>query len=258
MNAPKVNPEVNLPPGVADLPPVSNTTEPYGHNPFPPSIDPQWPQDMKATAAHWRQQDETGDPPMQSSQVEKLSEALARAQGMMKTAGYNRMNPHFKSRYADLAAVWDAIREPLAKNGLAVTQTIHPLNEALYLYTHLRHASGQWVSSLYPLPIGAKAQEFGSALTYARRYSLASIAGIASDEDDDAEAANKIEDRPLNKEQMEHLQLLIEETGTDGMKFLNYMAKLLKRDIAKLEDIPQSQFPTAFAALSKKVKATAP
>lgn len=127
---------------------------------------------------------------MQSEQINELATALAKAQGEMKAAVFNRMNPHFKNKYADLAAVWEAIREPLSKNGLSVTQTIEPINGiGLYLRTMLRHASGQWVSSLYPLPQAAKAQEFGSALTYGRRYSLSSLVGIAADEDDDANAA---------------------------------------------------------------------
>src|SRR5690242_12757833 len=105
---------------------------------------------------------------VQSEQINELSAALAVAQGMMKAAAYNRINPHFKNRYADLAAVWDAIREPLSKNQLSVTQTIEPNGSGLYLKTTLRHGSGQWVSSMYPLPSGAKPQELGSALTYGR------------------------------------------------------------------------------------------
>lgn len=126
---------------------------------------------------------------MQSDQINDLSAALASAQGAMRSATFNRINPHFKNRYADLAAVWDAIRDPLSKNGLSITQTMGPYGEGFYLFTTLRHASGQWVQSLQPLPLAAKPQEFGSALTYARRYSLCAIIGIAAEDDDDANAA---------------------------------------------------------------------
>jgi hypothetical protein len=126
---------------------------------------------------------------MQSEQTADLSAALAKAQGAMKAATFNKTNPHFKNKYADLAAVIDAIRKPLADNGLSYTQTTEIREGGLALVTTLRHATGQWVASEYPLPMAAKPQELGSALTYARRYSLSAIACIAADDDDDAEGA---------------------------------------------------------------------
>jgi hypothetical protein len=127
---------------------------------------------------------------MQSENTADLAACLAKAQAAMKAATFNKTNPHFKNKYADLAAVLDAIRKPLADNGLSVTQTTEIRDGGGFvLVTTLRHASGQWVASEYPLPIAAKPQELGSALTYARRYSLSAIACIAADEDDDAEGA---------------------------------------------------------------------
>jgi hypothetical protein len=129
---------------------------------------------------------------MQSENTNELSAALAKAQRDMKAATFNRINPHYKNRYADLASVIDAIRVPLATNGLAYTQTGEIREGGFVLVTTLHHSSGQWVASEYPLPIGAKPQELGSALTYARRYSLCAIACIAADDDDDAEQAEKV------------------------------------------------------------------
>lgn len=126
---------------------------------------------------------------MQSEQIDKLTEALAKAQGTIKNATLNKINPHFKSKYADLAAIFDAVRKPLADNGLVVTQTTEIREGGFILVTMLAHASGQWIHSEYPLPMAGKPQELGSALTYARRYSLSAIAGVAADEDDDANAA---------------------------------------------------------------------
>lgn len=126
---------------------------------------------------------------MQSENTAELSAALAKAQADMKAATMDRTNPHYKSKYATLASVLCAIREPLTKNGLAVTQTTEMRDGAFVLVTTLRHSTGQWVGSEYPLPVGAKPQELGSALTYARRYSLSAIVCIAADEDDDAEGA---------------------------------------------------------------------
>ncbi len=126
---------------------------------------------------------------MQSENTADLSAALAKAQAGMQAAKFDKTNPHFKNKYASLAAVIDAIRTPLAENGLSYTQATEIREGGFVLVTTLRHASGQWIGSEYPLPMGAKPQELGSALTYARRYSLSAIACIAADEDDDAEGA---------------------------------------------------------------------
>lgn len=126
---------------------------------------------------------------MQSEQTNELSTALAKAQAAMQAAKFDKVNPHFKNKYASLAAVIDAIRKPLGDNGLSYTQATEIREGGFVLLTTLRHASGQWVASEYPLPSAAKPQELGSALTYARRYSLSAIACIAADEDDDAEGA---------------------------------------------------------------------
>lgn len=133
---------------------------------------------------------------MQSEAINELSTALAKAQGIMKAATFNRTNPHFKSKYADLASVLDAIREPLASNGLSITQTPQIRDAGLVLVTTLRHASGQWIDSEYPLPTTVRPQELGSALTYARRYSLSAITCIAADEDDDGNAAEAAATKP--------------------------------------------------------------
>jgi hypothetical protein len=125
---------------------------------------------------------------MQSENTADLSAALAKAQAAMQAAKFDKTNPHFKNKYASLAAVIDAVRKPLADNGLCYTQTTEIREGGLVLVTTLRHG-GQWVASEYPLPTAAKPQELGSALTYARRYSLSAIACIAADEDDDAEGA---------------------------------------------------------------------
>lgn len=126
---------------------------------------------------------------MQSEATNELAAALAKAQGTMKAATFNKINPHFKNRYADLAAVVDAIRAPLSANGLAYTQATEVREGGLLLVTTLLHSSGQWVASEYPLPQAARPQELGSALTYAKRYSLSAIVGVAADDDDDAEGA---------------------------------------------------------------------
>ncbi len=132
---------------------------------------------------------ETFDLPNRSQSIAALSSALAKAQGEMEGASKDSTNPHFKSKYADLASVWDACRKPLAKNGLAVLQPVTAEGNAVTVTTILAHCSGEWISeSLTMTAQQATPQAVGSTITYGRRYGLSSMVGIAPD-DDDGEAA---------------------------------------------------------------------
>lgn len=122
---------------------------------------------------------------MKSEQINELMAALAKAQGEMRPALKDSTNPHFRSRFADLASVWDACREPLSKHGLAIVQSVVNKDGEQYLETTLGHSSGQWISSEMRLPIQKPGpQELGSCLSYCRRYSLAAIVGVYQDDDD--------------------------------------------------------------------------
>jgi len=127
---------------------------------------------------------------MSEETMGQLAKALAAAQKEIKTAKKDAANPFYKSKYATLAGVWDVCREPLSTNGLAVTQTTDITEGGLVvLITRLIHSSGAEVSSRYPVvPVKNDPQGYGSALTYARRYCLSAIVGVAAD-DDDGEAA---------------------------------------------------------------------
>jgi hypothetical protein len=125
-----------------------------------------------------------------SDKIDLLATALAKAQSEMKNAVFNKVNPHFKSKYADLGSIRDAVIPALTKNGIAVAQGTTFLSNQWCVVTSLIHSSGQYISSDYPFALD-KPQAMGSAYTYARRYSLAAICGIASEEDDDANAANE-------------------------------------------------------------------
>ena len=128
----------------------------------------------------------------QSEQINELAAALAIAQGQITGALKDSANPFYKSKYADLASVWDACREHLSANGLAVMQTGgQTMSGQEVLITTLAHKSGQWVRGHLILKCkddGPQAQ--GSAITYCRRYALAAIVGVAQ-VDDDANAASK-------------------------------------------------------------------
>lgn len=127
-----------------------------------------------------------------SPEIKEFVSALAKAQGIMRPAVFNRVNPHFKTRYADFTSCMDACRSPLSENGLAVMQTCETIDGKLNLVTMLAHTSGQWMKSEFPLiPSKMDSQGIGSAMTYAKRYSLCGMVGIVADEegDDDGEAA---------------------------------------------------------------------
>jgi hypothetical protein len=128
---------------------------------------------------------------LRSASIAALAAALAKAQGEMEGAAKGNTNPHFKSKYADLASVWDACRGPLAKNGLAVLQPVSADGARVTVTTILAHSSGDWIEESLTMTAQQNTpQGVGSAITYGRRYGLASMVGIAP-EDDDGNAASQ-------------------------------------------------------------------
>jgi len=126
---------------------------------------------------------------MKSETIGALAAALAKAQAAITGAVKDSANPFYKSRYADLEAVWEACRKPLTDNGLAVVQTSRYTPDGLILVTTLLHSSGEWIAGEMPVLVKDNSpQAQGSGLTYARRYALAAIVGIYQT-DDDGEAA---------------------------------------------------------------------
>lgn len=122
--------------------------------------------------------------------IAKIAEALGKAQSEMPEAEKNQTNPHFKSKFADLASVRAASIPHLTKNGLAMVQTTHLDEGSFYLKTRLIHVSGEILESVYPLPRQPdKPQVMGSALTYAKRYTWSAICGLAADPEDDGDTA---------------------------------------------------------------------
>lgn len=126
----------------------------------------------------------------QSDSIAALAAALAKAQGAITGAKKDAENPHFRSKYADLASVWEAARPALTAHGLSVIQTFDPSDkDEIIVDTRLLHESGEWIEGRIAVPVTkADAQGYGSAATYARRYSLAAMVGVAP-EDDDGNAA---------------------------------------------------------------------
>jgi len=122
--------------------------------------------------------------------MNELFQALAKAQGEMEGAKKDSDNPFYHSKYATLSSVWAAIRAPLSKNGLCVTEEFQEDQTGLIIRTILGHSSGQErVSTSFIEKDGKLSEQArGSAITYRRRYALMALVGIAP-MDDDAEAA---------------------------------------------------------------------
>ena len=150
---------------------------------------------------------------LQSDSLDALAPALAKAQSEMNGAQKSAKNPHLNARYADLASVRDAVRGPLASHGFSVVQTVIPRPKTLVyervveqkgrevrstiqvlasVRTTLLHSSGQWIAGEQPIAGDwGDPQKIGSAITYARRYGLAAICGIAQEDDDGHSASHR-------------------------------------------------------------------
>lgn len=129
----------------------------------------------------------------QSQQIGSLAAALAKAQLEIANPEFDAVNPHFKNRYASLAAHTESLRKPLAKQGLAIVQSISTGDNSVSVTTRLIHASGEWMadSVSMALPERATAQVLGSFVTYLRRYSLAAFGLVVGEPDDDGEDDRK-------------------------------------------------------------------
>lgn len=118
--------------------------------------------------------------------------ALIKAQMEMEPAKKDSDNPHFKSKYADLASIIEACVPALNAHGIAVVQPFFATDLGNYVKTVFLHESGETLECSVPLLLSKQdMQGLGSAITYARRYGLLSMAGIAPDDDDDEENSRK-------------------------------------------------------------------
>jgi hypothetical protein len=195
---------------------------------------------------------------------DKICAAYVAAFAELDAATKTANNPHFKSKYADLQAVIDAIKPHLSKHGLAFMQMPKPSEGGVSIETILIHSSGEKMS-MGVLFVPANRQDahgYGSALSYARRYALLTCFGLFQ-EDDDGNAAVKSQQVPpvkcisqqvppvkfINVNQFDELQKLVDYTRTD----LALLCKHYK--IKALKELPESRFDAVKAALEKKIEA---
>ena len=158
---------------------------------------------------------------LQSSEIGEIAGALAQAQAELPAAIKDSVNPHLRNKYADINSVYTAIREVLPKHGLAVIQTMLPTDGSkAHVRTMLAHKSGQWIAGECVMPLDRQggAQGMGSAITYARRYSLSAIVGIVTEEDDDGNAAQGRAAKAQIKQQREEAKANNENPASDAQR----------------------------------------
>lgn len=182
---------------------------------------------------------------------DKICAAYVAAFAELEAATKTANNPHFKSKYADLPAVIDAIKPHLSKHDLAFMQMPRPCDGGVSIETILIHSSGERLSMgvLFVPANKHDAHGYGSALTYARRYALQTCFGLPT-EDDDGNAAVKsqqVAPKPINLEQFAILMDLVHITKTD----IAIMCQHYKIDA--LNQLPQNKFDAVKTALERKL-----
>lgn len=188
----------------------------------------------------------------QSESIKELATALSKVQGQLTFAKKDNANPFFKSKYADLASVWESCRTLLSENGLSIIQfpsgyrtDIHTVNDKdtaehlMSLITIITHESGEWMSQEMTVPVTkADAQGAGSCITYMRRYSLAAVVGVYQDDDDGNSASAPKEltpkERPatLTEEELANIKQLALDTNTEIANIAKFYGK---KDIKEVE-----------------------
>ena len=194
--------------------------------------------------------------------MQKIASALVKAQKGFGQALKTSSNPHFKSRYADLAACVEAVIDSLNDNGIALIQQTHECDNGVIVETTFIHESGE-VFSAGRLHVPASkhdAQGYGSALTYARRYSLMAAAGIAP-EDDDGNAAVAGHKAQAAAPRAKYETAIAPKVGPDELKAITELAQKTNTDLSaiakayglpSINDLPLAKTAEVVARLQKK------
>jgi len=184
----------------------------------------------------------------QTENIKELAIALNKAQTEMKAALKDSSNPFFKSKYADFASVWETCRTPLTKHGLAISQLPIQANGMFGVRTILMHVSGEWISEELLLPVTKQdPQAAGSAITYARRYSLSGIVCLATDDDDDGNKGSATVGF-ITEKQAKTISDMIDEKGADKDKFCEFFK------VPSIPEMPSNKYDEAVKLLKAKKK----
>jgi len=183
-----------------------------------------------------------------SESIQNLSAALSKAQAEMPAIKFDSKNPFLKNDYASLGAIIAGARPVIAKHGLSVSQLTFGEDGVAGVETVLMHTSGEWISSSISMPVGeekgkSSAQVAGSIVTYLRRYSLASILGIYSDEDGDG---NKVE-----PERKPTRAALPKEKPVDDPMTIERAMKIQNSEGVSYGDIPNDKLQAMILGINK-------
>jgi hypothetical protein len=192
-----------------------------------------------------------------SESIADFAKAMATVQADIGGAFKGKTNPAFKSKYADLSAVWDTWQAIGPAAGFSIMQfpgDFNPEARTMGMDQIVTHSSGQWIRSHLSVPLTkTDAQGYGSACTYARRYSLAAAVGICP-EDDDGNAASQsrgasvsASSKVITKAQLTELQKLVSDTGTDCAALCEYYK------VESLPELPSHRFEHAKGVLVKRL-----
>lgn len=167
-----------------------------------------------------------------SEQTNEIAKALSKFQAQMRPAIKDAANPHFRSKFASINSVWEAIREPLTDNMLYAAQDVTTEPGFAIVETEIHHESGQWMQfGPLRLPVLKQdAQGYGSAITYAKRYALCAALGVVSDDDDDGNAASKpAQIQRISRENADDLHAMFDKCPENFRKYvLNKISQEMK------------------------------
>lgn len=173
-----------------------------------------------------------------SETITEIAKALAKFQSEVSDPNRTKENAFLKSKYVTLDSLLQAVRPVLANNGLSFLQVPFTGSDVVSVTTMLLHESGEWLESdPFTLPLMKKdPQGVGSVVTYARRYSLSSILGVAWDEDDDAQSNNETE---LTKQILHEVTEIVKVKGVPNETVASYIKSTFNKSSSKLLDLTE-------------------
>ena len=176
-----------------------------------------------------------------SETITEIAKALAKFQSEVSDPNRTKENAFLKSKYVTLDSLLQAVRPVLANNGLSFLQVPFTGADVVSVTTMLLHESGEWLeSNPFTLPLMKKdPQGVGSVVTYARRYSLSSILGVAWDEDDDAQSNNETELTKGIKHEISELAKIKNVTKENAISYMKTTFNKSSTEFLDLQELQQ-------------------
>lgn len=200
--------------------------------------------------------------------MKSIAQAFIKAKKEFSPAIKNAVNGHLRNKYADLSSCIDAVDDALLNNGIAMYQETFEDQTGVTVETVMIHESGESIrfGKLHVPASKQDPQGYGSALTYARRYSLMSACGIAPEDDDGQAASQQQRQQPqtrqhqpsqnakLSANQITEITNLINETNSDFSAFMEWVSAGVKAECNALKDVPATAYDVIVNKLKSKLK----